>query len=95
MLAHVPARRFHLAGARFEFMRAKSKPPDGLKPSPDIVESHEYKRGFRTSRSVTYEQSVKCPGSLSFDHRVVNGAGAAAFLQEVKAQIGGFRVRRD
>ncbi len=30
--------------------------------------------------------------SLTFDHRVVNGAGAAAFLQEVKTQIGSFRV---
>jgi pyruvate/2-oxoglutarate dehydrogenase complex dihydrolipoamide acyltransferase (E2) component len=28
--------------------------------------------------------------SLTFDHRVVNGAGAAAFLQEVKQQIAGF-----
>jgi pyruvate/2-oxoglutarate dehydrogenase complex dihydrolipoamide acyltransferase (E2) component len=30
--------------------------------------------------------------SLTFDHRVVNGAGAAAFLQEVKAQMIGFRL---
>ena len=30
--------------------------------------------------------------SLTFDHRVVNGAGAAAFLQEVKAQIAGFAL---
>ncbi len=30
--------------------------------------------------------------SLSFDHRVVNGAGAAAFLQEVKREIAEFRV---
>ena len=30
--------------------------------------------------------------SLTFDHRVVNGAGAAAFLQDVKTQIGGFRI---
>ena len=30
--------------------------------------------------------------SLTFDHRVVNGAGAAAFLQDVKAQVAGFRL---
>jgi 2-oxoisovalerate dehydrogenase E1 component len=30
--------------------------------------------------------------SLTFDHRVVNGAGAAAFLQEVKTQIAAFRL---
>ncbi len=30
--------------------------------------------------------------SLTFDHKVVNGAGAAAFLHEVKAQIEGFRL---
>lgn len=30
--------------------------------------------------------------SLTFDHRVVNGAGAAAFLQEVKRQFEGFRL---
>lgn len=30
--------------------------------------------------------------SLTFDHRVVNGAGAAAFLHAVKAQIEGFRL---
>lgn len=30
--------------------------------------------------------------SLTFDHRVVNGAGAAAFLQDVKKQISGFRL---
>ncbi|MBI4621901.1 MAG: 2-oxo acid dehydrogenase subunit E2 [Verrucomicrobia bacterium] len=30
--------------------------------------------------------------SLTFDHRVVNGAGAAAFLREVKAQIENFRL---
>ena len=29
--------------------------------------------------------------SLTFDHRVVNGAGAAAFLHELKTQIEGFR----
>jgi 2-oxoisovalerate dehydrogenase E1 component len=28
--------------------------------------------------------------SLTFDHRVVNGAGAAAFLQDLKAQVEGF-----
>ncbi len=28
--------------------------------------------------------------SLTFDHRVVNGAGAAAFLNEVKLQVAGF-----
>jgi pyruvate/2-oxoglutarate dehydrogenase complex dihydrolipoamide acyltransferase (E2) component len=30
--------------------------------------------------------------SLTFDHRVVNGAGAAAFANEIKKQIEGFRV---
>ncbi len=30
--------------------------------------------------------------SLTFDHKVVNGATAAAFLQEVKAQMEGFRL---
>jgi pyruvate/2-oxoglutarate dehydrogenase complex dihydrolipoamide acyltransferase (E2) component len=30
--------------------------------------------------------------SLTFDHRVVNGAGAAAFLNEVKTQIAGFQL---
>jgi 2-oxoisovalerate dehydrogenase E1 component len=30
--------------------------------------------------------------SLTFDHRVVNGAGAAAFMHEIKAQIEGFRL---
>jgi 2-oxoisovalerate dehydrogenase E1 component len=30
--------------------------------------------------------------SLTFDHRVVNGAGAAAFLHDVKAQIEGFQL---
>jgi pyruvate/2-oxoglutarate dehydrogenase complex dihydrolipoamide acyltransferase (E2) component len=30
--------------------------------------------------------------SLTFDHRVVNGAGAAAFLNEVKSQIAAFRL---
>jgi pyruvate/2-oxoglutarate dehydrogenase complex dihydrolipoamide acyltransferase (E2) component len=30
--------------------------------------------------------------SLTFDHRVVNGAGAAAFLNEVKSQIAEFRL---
>jgi len=30
--------------------------------------------------------------SLTFDHRVVNGAGAAAFLHDVKAQIEGFKL---
>jgi pyruvate/2-oxoglutarate dehydrogenase complex dihydrolipoamide acyltransferase (E2) component len=30
--------------------------------------------------------------SLTFDHRVVNGAGAAAFLQEVKTQIAEFQL---
>jgi pyruvate/2-oxoglutarate dehydrogenase complex dihydrolipoamide acyltransferase (E2) component len=30
--------------------------------------------------------------SLSFDHRVVNGAGAAAFLQDVKRQIAEYRI---
>ncbi len=30
--------------------------------------------------------------SLSFDHRVVNGAGAAAFLQDLRNEIGGFAV---
>ncbi|MGH7958638.1 MAG: 2-oxo acid dehydrogenase subunit E2, partial [Opitutaceae bacterium] len=27
-----------------------------------------------------------------FDHRVVNGAGAAAFLREVKTRVAEFRV---
>jgi len=30
--------------------------------------------------------------SLTFDHKVVNGAGAAAFLQEVKAQMENFKL---
>jgi 2-oxoisovalerate dehydrogenase E1 component len=30
--------------------------------------------------------------SLTFDHKVVNGAGAAAFLHEVKAQLEGFKL---
>jgi pyruvate/2-oxoglutarate dehydrogenase complex dihydrolipoamide acyltransferase (E2) component len=30
--------------------------------------------------------------SLTFDHRVVNGAGAAAFLHDVKSQIAGFTL---
>jgi pyruvate/2-oxoglutarate dehydrogenase complex dihydrolipoamide acyltransferase (E2) component len=30
--------------------------------------------------------------SLTFDHRVVNGAGAAAFLREVQGQIANFRL---
>jgi 2-oxoisovalerate dehydrogenase E1 component len=30
--------------------------------------------------------------SLTFDHRVVNGAGAAAFANEIKIQIEGFRI---
>ncbi len=30
--------------------------------------------------------------SLTFDHKVVNGAGAAAFLQEVKRQMEGFKL---
>jgi 2-oxoisovalerate dehydrogenase E1 component len=30
--------------------------------------------------------------SLTFDHRVVNGAGAAAFLHEIKEQIENFRI---
>lgn len=30
--------------------------------------------------------------SLTFDHKVVNGAGAAAFLQEVKTQMEGFKL---
>ena len=30
--------------------------------------------------------------SLTFDHRVVNGAGAAAFANEIKYQIEGFRI---
>jgi len=31
--------------------------------------------------------------SLTFDHRVVNGAGAASFVHEVKEQIEGFKVK--
>jgi len=30
--------------------------------------------------------------SLTFDHKVVNGAGAAAFLQEVKNQMEAFKL---
>lgn len=30
--------------------------------------------------------------SLTFDHRVVNGAGAAAFMQEVKNQLENFQL---
>jgi pyruvate/2-oxoglutarate dehydrogenase complex dihydrolipoamide acyltransferase (E2) component len=30
--------------------------------------------------------------SLTFDHKVVNGAGAAAFMQEVRSQMEGFRL---
>jgi pyruvate/2-oxoglutarate dehydrogenase complex dihydrolipoamide acyltransferase (E2) component len=30
--------------------------------------------------------------SLTFDHRVVNGAGAAAFMQEVKSQLENFQL---
>jgi pyruvate/2-oxoglutarate dehydrogenase complex dihydrolipoamide acyltransferase (E2) component len=30
--------------------------------------------------------------SLTFDHRVVNGAGAAAFANEIKKQIEGFEI---
>src|SRR6266540_1784067 len=30
--------------------------------------------------------------SLTFDHRVVNGGGAAAFINEIKKQIEGFRI---
>src|SRR5437899_3649344 len=30
--------------------------------------------------------------SLTFDHRVVNGAGAASFVHEVKEQIEGFKI---
>ena len=30
--------------------------------------------------------------SLTFDHRVVNGASAAAFANEIKKQIEGFKI---
>jgi 2-oxoisovalerate dehydrogenase E1 component len=30
--------------------------------------------------------------SLTFDHKVVNGAGAAAFMQELKTQFEGFKL---
>jgi 2-oxoisovalerate dehydrogenase E1 component len=30
--------------------------------------------------------------SMTFDHRVVNGAGASAFLHEVQQQIAGFKL---
>src|SRR5436305_13417752 len=30
--------------------------------------------------------------SLTFDHRVVNGAGAASFVREIKEQIEGFKI---
>jgi 2-oxoisovalerate dehydrogenase E1 component len=33
--------------------------------------------------------------SLTFDHRVVNGAGAAAFANEIKNQIEGFKIPSD
>jgi 2-oxoisovalerate dehydrogenase E1 component len=32
--------------------------------------------------------------SLTFDHRVVNGAGAASFVHEIKEQIEGFKIPR-
>ena len=30
--------------------------------------------------------------SLTFDHRVVNGAGAASFVHEIKEQIENFKI---
>jgi 2-oxoisovalerate dehydrogenase E1 component len=30
--------------------------------------------------------------SLTFDHKVVNGGGAAAFLYEIKDQMEGFKL---
>jgi 2-oxoisovalerate dehydrogenase E1 component len=33
--------------------------------------------------------------SLTFDHRVVNGAGAAAFANEIKKQIEGFKIQSE
>jgi 2-oxoisovalerate dehydrogenase E1 component len=33
--------------------------------------------------------------SLTFDHRVVNGAGAASFVHEIKEQIGHFAVPQE
>ena len=40
---------------------------------------------------VVYPQEV-ITLSITFDHRVVNGVGVAAFLQEVKAQMEGFKL---
>ena len=33
--------------------------------------------------------------SLTFDHRVVNGAGAANFVHEIKKQIENFKIPKD
>jgi pyruvate/2-oxoglutarate dehydrogenase complex dihydrolipoamide acyltransferase (E2) component len=40
----------------------------------------------------TNENAEVITVSLTFDHRVVNGGGAAAFINEVKKQIEGFRI---
>jgi 2-oxoisovalerate dehydrogenase E1 component len=51
----------------------------------------------RAHERMVNEEGVVYPAevvtlSLTFDHRVVNGAGAAAFLHEVKSQIAGFTL---
>jgi len=47
----------------------------------------------RAVRSGESTQTVEVATlSLTFDHRVVNGAGAAAFLHEVKAELERFRL---
>ena len=40
----------------------------------------------------TNENAEVITVSLTFDHRVVNGAGAAAFANEIKKQIEGFKI---
>ncbi|PYI61318.1 MAG: hypothetical protein DMC59_00785, partial [Verrucomicrobia bacterium] len=40
----------------------------------------------------TNENAEVITVSLTFDHRVVNGGGAAAFINEIKNQIEGFRI---
>jgi 2-oxoisovalerate dehydrogenase E1 component len=47
----------------------------------------------RVARSSESTQTVEVATmSLTFDHRVVNGAGAAAFLHELKAELERFRL---
>jgi 2-oxoisovalerate dehydrogenase E1 component len=52
---------------------------------PQIVSNG--KKGRDTTEVITL--------SLTFNHRVVNGAGAASFLQEIKKGIEGFRLPAD